>query len=354
MDATASHGTVRNAVLLGAFTLAALTALAAAATKTPVQPVYRAERDATVMDLACDAVAESRADTAHAGAALDEALAAMDLLGSATAAWQSGSELAALNATAGRERVACSPDLRAAIDSALAIAEDTDGAYDPTILPLELAWNIHGAGRVPPPDERLAARALVGWQGVIRQPGGQLRFAREGVGLDLDGTARGLSLDRGAAMLRARGMERVLLSMGGTSVAFSRRAPWRVTIVHPQDPSRPVARIALSSGGLATCEQTDEGFTANGVHFGRMFDPGAGAPLRTPASVTVVAASATRAQGIATGMLAMGRDRARNFALADPDIGVLWLEPVGDELHAWAWNLEVEAIEGRLHWREQP
>src|SRR5204863_374634 len=83
----------------------------------------------------------------------------------------------------------------------------TDGAYDPTILPLELAWNIHGAGRVPPPDERLAARALVGWQGVIRQPGGQLRFAREGVGLDLDGTARGLSLDRGAAMLRARGME---------------------------------------------------------------------------------------------------------------------------------------------------
>src|SRR4051812_29061382 len=69
MDATSSRGTVRNAVLLGTFTLAALTALAAAATKTPVQPVYRAEREATVMDLACNAVAESHADTAHAGAA---------------------------------------------------------------------------------------------------------------------------------------------------------------------------------------------------------------------------------------------------------------------------------------------
>jgi thiamine biosynthesis lipoprotein ApbE len=70
--------------------------------------------------------------------------------------------------------------------------------------------------------------------------------------------------------------------------------------------------------------------------------------------VTVIAASATRAQGMANAMLVMGRDRARTFALEHPDLGVLWLEPAGDELNAWAWNLpSVEALEGRLHWREQ-
>jgi len=354
-DANRSRPAWLPVLLVGAWAMAALAALAAAPPKPPVLPVYRATRDATVATLACAAIADGHADTAQAGAALDEALAAMDALGSATSAWFSGSELSALNATAGRERVAPTPDLHAAIDSALAIAEETEGAYDPTVLPLERAWDIRGAGRVPPPDERLAARALVGWQGVIRQPGGELRFAREGVGLDLDGIAMGVALDRGAAILRARGILRTLMSIGGTSVAFSKRDAWQVTVAHPQNPSLGVARLSITAGGFATCEQTDEGFTANGVHFGRLFDPFAGAPIRSQASVTVIAPSATRAQGISTALLVMGRDRARTFALAHPDLGVLWLEPAGDELNAWAWNLEaIEAISGRLRWRERP
>jgi thiamine biosynthesis lipoprotein len=353
-DANRSRHALRLFLLVGAFALAILPAMAAAPPRPPaVLPVFRASRDATVMDLACAAIADGHADTAQAGAALDEALTAMEALGAATSAWHSGSELASLNATAGRERVAPTPDLHAAIDSALAIAEETEGAYDPTIMPLELAWDIRGTGRIPPPDERAAARALVGWQGVIRQPGGELRFAREGVALDLDGMAPGLALDRGAAILRAHGILRTLMSLGGTTVAFSKRDRWQVSVAHPQDPGLGVARLSISAGGLATCEQTDA-FTANGVPFGRLFDPAAGAPIRSRASVTVIAASATRAQGMANAMLVMGRDRARTFALEHPDLGVLWLEPAGDELNAWAWNLpSVEALEGRLHWREQ-
>ena len=354
-DANRSRPAPLPALLLGTWAVAALAVIAAAPPKPPVQPMYRATRDATVMELACEAIADGHADTAQAGAALDQAVAAMDALTGMTSAWHAGSELAELNATAGRERIAPSPALSAAIDSALAIAEDTEGAFDPTVLPLELAWDIRGAGRVPPPDQRMAARALVGWQGVIRQPGGELRFAREGVGLDLDGVALGLALDRGAAILRARGILRTLMTIGGTSIAFSKRDAWKITVAHPQDPTLGVARLSIVAGGLATCEQSDEGFTANGVHFGRLFDPAAGAPIRSPASVTVIAPSATRAQGIANGLLVMGRDRARTFALAHSDVGVLWLEPAGDELNAWAWNLEsVEAIPGRLHWREQP
>jgi thiamine biosynthesis lipoprotein len=354
-DANRSRPAPAPALLVAAWAMAALAAIAAAPPRPPVQPIYRATRDATIAGVACEAIADGHADTAQAGAALDEALAAMDALGSATSAWFSGSELATLNATAGRERVAPTPDLRAAIDSALAIAEETEGAYDPTILPLERAWDIRGAGHVPPPDERLAARALVGWQGVIRQPGGELKFSRDGVGLDLDGTVPGLTLDRGASILRARGILRTMMSLGGTSVAFSKRDAWRVTVAHPQNPGLGVARLPVTAGGISTCEQTDEGFTANGVHFGRLFDPFAGAPIRSQASVTVIAPSATRAQGIAAALLVMGRDRARTFTLARPDLGVLWLEPAGDDVNAWAWNLEsVEAISGRLHWRERP
>lgn len=353
-DANRSRLALRLILPAGAFALAALAAMAAAPPRPPVQPVFRATRDATVMDLACAAIADGHADTTQAGAALDEALAAMETLGGVTSAWHAGSELATLNATAGRERIAPSPDLHAAIDSALAIAEETEGAYDPTVMPLERTWDIRGTGRVPSPDERTAARVLVGWQGVIRQPGGELRFAREGVELDLDGMALGLTLDRGASILRARGILRMLMSLGSTTVAFSKRDRWQISVAHPQDPSLGVARLSISAGGLATCEQTDA-FSANGVPFGRLFDPFAGAPIRSQASVTVIAPSATRAQGMANAMLVMGRDRARTFTLAHPDLGVLWLEPSGDELDAWAWNLpSVETIEGRLHWRERP
>ena len=55
---------------------------------------------------------------------------------------------------------------------------------------------------------------------------------------------------------------------------------------------------------------------------------------------------------LSTALLVMGRERARRFVAAHPEIGVLWIEPSRGTLRAWKWNLvDVDATPGaRVAW----
>jgi thiamine biosynthesis lipoprotein ApbE len=59
----------------------------------------------------------------------------------------------------------------------------------------------------------------------------------------------------------------------------------------------------------------------------------------------VIAPGATRADGLSTGLLVMGREKTEAYAAEHPDIGVLWLEPTTGQIHAWKWNLGTLSVE---------
>ena len=304
------------------------------------------ERSGEVMGASCTVVAQGRGDSTATAGALDAAWDEIARLEDVLGAWQVTSELTRLNAAASSERFACSPELYAAIDSAMGLAEETGGIFDPTIEPLGRAWDVHGAGRVPPADEIAAARRRVGWRAVAREPAGRtIRFTRPGMGLDLDGIARGYALDAAAASLRERGIARALMSLGDECLAISNREPWQVTVALPRDPSVSAFRLALSNGAISTATQSEHGVSVGGVRYGRLLDPRTGMPVRSDASVSVVSRSATRANALSAALLVMGRESAAAFVAGRGGLGVLWFEPEGDRIHAWAWNLPALAAE---------
>ena len=330
-----------------------LVILAAAPPKRPPPPPHPGaapplsvvRRSDEVLGAACTTVAEGRGDSTSTALALSEAWDEMarldDILGA-----RAGSELGRLNALAATERFACSPDLYAAIDSALDVAEETGGLFDPTIEPLARAWDLRGAGRVPAADEIAAARRQVGWRAVARDPGGRVvRFTRPGMALDLDDIARGYALERAAAALRARGIARALLSLDDQTLALSNREPWQVPIALPGDRPEPGLRLALTNAALSTCTASGPGGTIAALRHARVLDPRSGMTVRTDASVSVVARSATRANALSAALLVMGRERAAAFVADHPGLGALWLEPTTEGVNAWAWNLPAVAAE---------
>src|SRR5262249_49079106 len=125
--------------------------------------------------------------------------------------WIPASELCRLNA-AGGGRV--SGALFAVLDSARVFAAATGGAFDPTVEPLTLAWDLRGEGRVPSGAELAAARGRVGWRHLSLDPERSL-VALSGARLDLGGIGKGFALDRAAAVLRAHGMAAASLDAGG-------------------------------------------------------------------------------------------------------------------------------------------
>ncbi len=311
----------------------------ALALPAPPAPAARAERARVLMGTVCTAVVDA-ADTAAAAAAIAAAFDEIARLEVVMSSWRSDSELSRLNAAAAARPFACSADLDAAIDSALAAARETDGAFDPTVEPLNRAWDLRGRGRVPRATELDSALARVGWRGVTRDPATRsVRFSSPGMGLDLGGIGKGYALDRAAAQLGERGARRALVNFGGEVLARSDGPAWTVTVAHPNDRLRPVVALEIANSAVSTSGQSERGVEVRGRRYGHILEPSTGRPLERAASVTVVAASATRADALSTALLVMGRERAAEFATRNPELGVLWLEPAGDAVPAWKWNL---------------
>src|SRR5262249_5006762 len=83
-------------------------------------------------------------------AAGEEALEEIDRLEAQLSVFRPSSEIAHLNARAGRESVRVTPRLFALLEQARALYEESGGAFDITIAPLVLCWGfMGGSGRLP-------------------------------------------------------------------------------------------------------------------------------------------------------------------------------------------------------------
>jgi thiamine biosynthesis lipoprotein len=333
-------------VLARAFSVVALLAVThlAAVAAPPPADAARVSRARYLMGTLCTGSAEAR-DTASAARAIDAALDEIARLERVMSNWRADSELSRLNASAASAPFACSPDLWAVLDSALALAALTDGAFDATVEPLARAWDLRGTGRVPSDEEIVQARMLVGAGHVTRDVAARaVRFDRPGVGFDLGGIGKGYALDRAADTLRALGVRRATLNLGGEVVVLSeprvaRPAPASAAVAHPLERLRPVVELAAEGLAISTSSQNERGFEIHRARYGHILDPHRGSPPFSRASVTVIASSATRADALSTALLVHGREGAGRFAGLHPELGVLWLEASGDRVRAWRWNL---------------
>lgn len=335
-------------VLLLSLALTAAHSMGAAA----ASPI-RVERVRYLMGTLCTVSVEA-ADSARAVAAVDAAFEEIARLERVMSSWRDDSELARFNRAAGTGPAACSADLAAVLDSAFALARLTGGAFDPTVEPLMVAWDLRGQGRRPGAAALAAARGLVGWPGLtVDREARTARLAHAGMGVDLGGIGKGYALDRAAAVLERQGATSALLNFGGELLALG--AGETVTIADPAQRLTPVVELPVANAAVSTSGQSERGFTAGGMRYGHILDPRTGRPSPATASVTVVGASGTRADALSTALLVMGRDAAAAFARDHPDVGVLWLDPGPNGVRAWRWNLSgARAVPGApVRWMDR-
>jgi thiamine biosynthesis lipoprotein len=314
------------------------------------------ERARYLMGTLCTAQVQAPNDTV-ASRALKTGFDEIARIERVLSSWDETSDVAGLNATAAHEPFPCPTELYASLAAARALAETTDGAYDPTIGPLIKAWDMHGKGRVPSEREIEEALERVGWRALILDSDTQTAaFTHEGMAIDLGGIGKGFALDHAVAAMEQRGAVRGLLNFGGEICAWSDGAPWSVSIADPADRMRPVLHFTIANGAVSTSGQSERGFEHKGVRYGHVLDAKSGRPVESTGSVTVIATSATQADALSTALLVMGRGDAGMFARTHTDIGVIWLEHSSAGLLAWIWNAPHVKPEADLtvHYMDQP
>lgn len=203
------------------------------------------------------------------------------------------------------------PHLVALTRFALALAEDSGGAFDPTVQPFWPLWaQATKAGRRPYDEERLAAAALVGWRDVAVSDAA-IAYARPGMAMTLNGLLQGYAADLVVARAKALGVENAFVDTGEFAAygASPEGRPWRLGGGDPDAAplADPFAGFASTSAGAGAP------FSADGAD-NHIFDPRTGLSPRSLSRVTAFAPSGIEADGLSTAALVLGPDAAAALA----------------------------------------
>ncbi|HVS11018.1 MAG TPA: FAD:protein FMN transferase, partial [Planctomycetota bacterium] len=185
--------------------------------------------------------------------------------------YRPASELMRLCARAGGPPVEVGEDLWIVLASALALARESGGAFDPTAGACMRLWReARRTGRLPEPAEIDAALAVSGWRSVHMDPERRtVALAKPGMQLDLGGIAKGYAVDQALAALRGHGIERALVEAGGEIGALAPppgERGWRVALDGG-------STFLLANAALSTSGDAEQHFVAGGQRFSHVVDP---------------------------------------------------------------------------------
>ncbi|GAA2496477.1 FAD:protein FMN transferase [Streptomyces longisporus] len=151
--------------------------------------------------------------------------------------------------------------------------------------------------------------------------GGAFDVRLPGRGLDPCAVVKGWSVQRAAELLKAAGARRFVLNAGGDVVAAG--GPWRVGVRHPEQADKLCTVLELTEGAVATSARYERG--------DHIIDGRTGLPATGLLSLTVVAATLTEADAVATAAFALG-EQGIEWAAALPGCEVFAVDAGGQVL----------------------
>jgi thiamine biosynthesis lipoprotein len=296
---------------LGCLPLAVLAAAACSPAADPNATLVERSHLSMGSEVRVSAWAQEDASTL---AAFDAVFAEFDRLDALLSTWRPDSEIQRLNASAGIEPVPVGRDVVDVLLTARQVSEWTGGKFDVTFAALSDVWRFDQDrdGRVPSSAEVAARLPLVDYTAVQVDERRLTAFlTRAGARVNVGGIGKGYAIDRGAAILRSRGLGDFIIQAGGDLYVAGRRGerPWRVAIRDPRGPAeRTFAAMDLTDATFSTSGDYERAFVRDGQRYHHILDPDTGMPARGSRSVTIVARTALLADALATGVFIMGPD----------------------------------------------
>jgi thiamine biosynthesis lipoprotein len=223
-------------------------------------------------------------------------------------AWRPG-ELTTLNRAiaAGERRIPVSAEIAGLIRDATRLFEQSSGLFNPAIGKLVGLWSFHkdqqtGAA-APDPAEVARLVAANPRMDDLRLEGRTVTSRNPAVQLDFGGYAKGYALDRGASLLRERGIAHALINIGGNVIALGTKGgqPWHVGIQHPRHAGL-LATLALSDGeAIGTSGDYQRYYIVDGKRVSHIIDPRTGFPVPGVQAVTVLIPPGPKAGALSDG-----------------------------------------------------
>jgi len=260
------------------------------------------------------------ADSKIADKAIEAALAEIENVDKLMSDYKSDSEISRVNRDAFTHPVPVSEPTYEVLKRSIEFSKLTGGAFDITVGPLVDLWrSAKKKNAVPSEEEIAAAKAKVGFEKLILDDQQRtVRFAVEGMRLDLGGIAKGYAVDKAIEAMQKAGAVGGMVDIGGDLRCFGKppkgKTKWSVGLQNPDisknaDESDLLLILKLDSAAVATSGDYQQFALIEGKRYSHIINRRTGAGAVGLSSVTIIADNATDADALATAVSVMGAEK---------------------------------------------
>lgn len=234
------------------------------------------------------------------------------------------------------------PEIADVVTRALGYYRATNGAFDISVKPVvDLFQQSFAGGTEKEPTDAQISKVLEQVGGnKIELDGRTIRFGKPGMGITLDGIAKGFIVDKASRLLANRGIENHLINAGGDIRTSGRKddgRPWTIAIEDPKKRQHFPDVIQLSDGAVATSGNYEVFYDREKIFY-HIVNPFTGhSPLRD-VSVSVIAPTTTDADALATGVFVMDPDQGVRFINSRARCECFILDREGNKYKSTGWK----------------
>ena len=213
------------------------------------------------------------------------------------------------------------------------VVKGSEGAYDPTVMPLVNAWGF-GPRKVIRPDtsEILKIREYVGFE-KIEFNDDSLWKNDPRVQLDFGAIGQGYGADVIADFFVSKSVDNFFIELGGEGVALGKNLVegqwWKIGILDPESgfPEEKFrAYTSVKNKGFSTSGNYFNYRVVDGIKYAHTIDPISGFPVQHELlSATVFAADCSTADAWATAFMSMGHVKGMEVLKTHPELEVLFI-----------------------------
>jgi len=223
---------------------------------------------------------------------------------------------------------------------ALKFHESTGGAFDVTVKPLVDMYKKHFADHGKAPSDAQVAKTLKYVNSrALYVNGRQVRFVKAGMGITLDGIAKGYVIDCGADVLRRHGIKHGLINAGGDIRAIGGKdttTPWRVAVQSPEKDGSYADIITMVDGAIATSGNYEVYFDKEKLYHHIVSPESGQSPLESN-SVTVLSANVMDADALSTSVFVLEPTVGKQFIENTPNTECLILTASDQRVASRGW-----------------
>jgi thiamine biosynthesis lipoprotein len=261
--------------------------------------------------------------------------------------YKSESQISRVNREAFEKAVKVDESTFHVLQESVEFSRLSGGAFDITIAPLAELWHAAAESNSVPTEEELADERLkVGYEKLILDANEMtVRFAVEGMKLDLGGIAKGYSIDKAVKAMRAGGAVGGMVDVGGDIRCFGLppkgKKTWRIGLQNPAEtdsdeealaggPNQVLMVLKFNDAAVATSGGYRRFVLIEGKRHSHIVNPDTAASADVLSSVTIISKNALDADALATSVSVMGSEKGLALIEKIPDTEAILITPSPD------------------------